>query len=170
MGEWANGRMGEWANGRIMGEWVGMGPNAIVAFWRVVVPCAPSSGCIKVEGSSSKMEGEDFYTEPESWCQNQCGGDNECKGYAFLAVSGGKTTCTLYRDVTSDQSMAMCNSFKCNSTFGFCNGGAVTNGGLPSLSPDIKSPFTDTPLLPTLSGTAANPMAFLVATGIFLLA
>ena len=31
-----------------MAEWVGMGACGIVAFWRVVVPCAPSYGCIKV--------------------------------------------------------------------------------------------------------------------------
>ena len=123
------------------------------------------------EGSSKEMEEEDFYLEPETWCQNQCENESECKGYAFLAISGGKTTCTLYGAVTSDQSTAKCRSFKCNSTFGFCNGGAVTKGDSPSPSPDSPSPSPDAPRppAPTPSGAVSYSMG-VVAAGIVLLA
>ncbi len=56
----------------------------------------------------------------ELWCRSMCQQDEKCRGFAYLAISEGKTTCTLYSKARSG--LAQCNNGKCTSEYGTCNG------------------------------------------------
>lgn len=54
------------------------------------------------------------------WCRAQCDQNEKCKRWAYLAVRGGKTTCTLYSNAKTKN--AACSGNVCDSEYGKCTG------------------------------------------------
>jgi hypothetical protein len=69
------------------------------------------------ESTTPAMKGNDCV---ELWCREMCTQDEKCKAFAYLAISGGSTTCTLYSKARSG--LAQCNNGKCTSEYGVCKG------------------------------------------------
>lgn len=69
------------------------------------------------ESDTPAMQGNDCVS---LWCREQCNQDPKCKKWAYLAVRGGKTTCTLYKNAKSKNSS--CPGNVCASEYGSCKG------------------------------------------------
>ena len=69
------------------------------------------------EASTPAMQGNPCV---ELWCREQCNQESKCKKWAYFAVRGGKTTCTLYTNAKSKK-MA-CPGNVCASEYGSCRG------------------------------------------------
>ena len=69
------------------------------------------------ESNTPAMQGNSCV---ELWCRNQCQQNEKCRGFAYLAISEGKTTCTLYSN--AKRGSAQCINGKCTSEFGVCKG------------------------------------------------
>lgn len=54
------------------------------------------------------------------WCRSQCDNMQACKNWAYLAVRGGNTTCTLYSNAKSKD--VNCPGNVCASEYGKCKG------------------------------------------------
>jgi hypothetical protein len=69
------------------------------------------------EASTPAMQGNDCV---ELWCRSQCNQKSNCKNWAYLAIRGGKTTCTLYSKAKSKS--VSCPGNVCASEYGKCKG------------------------------------------------
>lgn len=69
------------------------------------------------ENDTPAMQGNDCV---KMWCRAQCEQDRKCKKFAYLAIRGGDTTCTLYSSAKSKNER--CPGNVCDSEFGKCTG------------------------------------------------
>lgn len=69
------------------------------------------------EADTPAMQGNDCV---ELWCRAQCENERKCKKFAYLAILGGKTTCTLYSSAKIKN--VACPRNKCDSEYGKCRG------------------------------------------------
>lgn len=69
------------------------------------------------EASTPAMQGNECV---KLWCRSQCNQKSNCKNWAYLAIRGGKTTCTLYSKGRSKK--VACPGNVCSSEYGKCKG------------------------------------------------
>ena len=69
------------------------------------------------EDSTPAMQGNECV---ELWCRSKCDQKSNCKNWAYLAIRGGKTTCTLYSKARSKT--VSCPGNVCASEYGKCKG------------------------------------------------